>query len=65
MREVGLLILSVVFTWAGTIITIRPRDYKEELSDHPIGRSPLSAIRALGALTIAAGLWIFYQFLRS
>jgi uncharacterized protein YjeT (DUF2065 family) len=54
-----------VFTWAGTIITIRPRDYKEELSDHPIGRSPLSAIRALGALTIAAGLWIFYQFLRS
>jgi hypothetical protein len=64
-REIGLLILSVVVTWAGAFIAIKPREYKEELTDHPIGWSPIWAIRALGTCMTAAGIWIFYQFLLS
>jgi hypothetical protein len=67
MREIGLLILSLVVTWAGSTIALKAQQYKEELAafDHPIAFSPIWAIRALGALIAAAGLFVFYEFLRS
>jgi len=67
MKEMGLLILSLVVTWAGSTIALKAQQYKEELAafDHPIALSPIWAIRALGVLLAAGGLFVFYEFLRS
>jgi hypothetical protein len=37
MEKIFFLLLSVVVTWAGTMIAIKPRRYKEEVGNHPIG----------------------------
>jgi hypothetical protein len=49
------------------MIALKAQQYKEELAtfDHPIAFSPIWAIRALGVLIAAAGLFVFYEFLRS
>jgi len=66
MKEIGLLILSLVVTSFGVFIFLKPRDYKDEVaatSDHPIGNSPTWAIRILGILLAGGGLFLFYTFL--
>jgi hypothetical protein len=66
VKEIGLLILSVVITSFGVFIFLKPRDYKEDVaatSDHPIGDSPTWAIRMLGVLFVVGGLLLFYRFL--
>jgi len=66
MREIGLLILSLAITSAGVLIFWKPRDYKADVaatSEHPIGNSPIWAIRILGILITLVGLFLFYRSL--
>jgi hypothetical protein len=65
MRQIGLLVLSVVVTWAGVFIAVRPKEYKQEVKRHPIGGSPIWVMRVWGACLTAGGVWIFYKFLLS
>jgi hypothetical protein len=65
MEKIFFLLLSVVVTWAGTMIAIKPRRYKEEVGNHPIGGSPIWVLRVLGVCMASGGLWIFYHFLIS
>jgi len=66
MKEIGLLILSLVVTSVGVLIFLKPRDYKKDVAastDHPIGNSPVWAIRILGILIAVGGLLLFCRFL--
>ncbi len=62
MKNLGVLMLTVIFLCVGSYLILKPQQYKDELAsfENIISRFPRWAIRILGVFIIAVGVCVFY-----